>query len=146
MIDKNDESLLKKLFQNQRFAVIATQDKNEPYTNLVAFFSTNNFKNIIFATSKNTKKFNNILKNSRISVLIDNRDNTVSDVDNAVVVTAIGSAEEFKEDTQQIKNSFLEKHPYLADFIDKSDSTFISVKVDKYIVVNNFQNVKTFVP
>ena len=131
---------LNDLFKEQRFAVIATQINDEPYTNLVTFLIDKDFKKIYFPTSKNSKKFENISKNSKISILIDNRGNTPNDINNAMAVTALGIAKEIK--SQKIYSNFLKKHPYLKNFVESSDSAMIEIKIEKYIIVDNFQNVK----
>lgn len=135
-IKKNLKNILKK----QKFAVIATQNKNEPYTSLVTFLAREDFKKIYFPTSKNTKKYENLSKNSKISILIDNRENKPKDIKNAIAVTAVGKSKETKDD--KIVNNFLKKHPYLKDFINSKDCIMIEINVEKYIVVDNFQNVK----
>ncbi len=133
---------LKNLLQNQRFGVIATQGDNEPYTSLVAFIGSEDLKQLIFATSKNTKKYNNIIKKSRMTMLIDNRGNKPIDIKNAVAVTALGSANEIKSSKKYYKQLYLKKHPYLSDFINSKDTAFIRLKVEKYLLVNRFQNVE----
>jgi len=133
---------LEDLLQSQRFAVIATQGEREPYTNLVAFIHSKDLKQIIFATSKNTKKYDNIVKNSKMSMLIDNRGNKPDDIKKTIAVTAIGTADELKNDYNFYKNLYFKKHPYLIDFIKLTDTVLINFKVDKYMMVDNFQNVK----
>ena len=130
------------LLKNQRFAVIATQDKNEPYTNLVSFLVNNDFKKIYFPTSKKTKKYENLSANSKISILIDNRGNKPIDIKNAIVVTAIGKSRETKE--KSVKNEFLKKHPYLKDFINSPNCAMIEISIEKYVIVDNFENITIF--
>lgn len=130
---------LKILFKEQRFAVIATQDKLEPYTNLVTFLVGENFKQIYFPTFKNTKKYENLTSNSRISILFDNRVNKPKDIKNAIAVTAVGKSREVKDSV--VIKKFLKKHPYLKKFVNSADCAMIEIRVEKYIVVDNFQNV-----
>ena len=129
-----------KLLEEQRFAVIATQGKTEPYTNLVSFLVGIDIKKIYFPTLKNTKKFKNLSENSRISILIDNRGNKPMDIENAMTVTAVGKTSVIKD--SKIVNDFLKKHPYLKKFISLNDCTMIEIDIEKYIVVDNFQDVK----
>lgn len=130
------------LLKHQRFAVIATQDKNQPYANLVSFLVKNDFKKIYFPTSKKTKKFQNILANSKISILIDNRGNKPIDIKNAMVVTGIGITKEIIE--KKVNNEFLKKHPYLKDFINSPNCAMIEISIEKYILVDNFENVNIY--
>ena len=130
---------LNNLLKEQRFAVIATQGKNEPYTNLVTFLASDNLKKIYFPTSKNSTKYENLSANSRISILIDNRGNKPEDIENAMAVTAVGKTV-MKTDNLILKD-FLEKHPYLEGFLKSKDCTMIEINIEKYIIVDSFQNV-----
>lgn len=145
MHNQPETEKLEDLLQNQRFAVIATQGEREPYTNLVAFIHSKDLKQIIFATSKNTKKYDNIIKNSKMSMLIDNRGNKPDDIKKTMAVTAVGTADELKHDYNFYKNLYLKKHPYLKDFINLHDTVLINFKLDKYLMVDNFQNVKVII-
>ena len=138
-MEKSIKERLSSLFKEQRFAVIATQGKLEPYTNLVTFIVGKNFKKIYFPTSKNTKKYENLTSNSKISILFDNRVNKPRDIKNAIAVTAVGKSREIK-DLEVIKK-FLKKHPYLKKFVNSADCAMIEIQVEKYIFVDNFQNV-----
>jgi nitroimidazol reductase NimA-like FMN-containing flavoprotein (pyridoxamine 5'-phosphate oxidase superfamily) len=138
--------ILYDILESQKFAVIATQYCNEPYTNLVAFVCTNHMKNIIFNTSKKSKKYRNLKNNSNVSLLIDNRGNDPSDIQNAVAVTAIGIAKEITDYNKGIKRIYLKKHGYLFDFVNSKDSVFFDIAIDNYIVVNHFQNINIINP
>ena len=132
---------IKFLLESQILGVIATDMKGHPYVNLVAFASTKDLKNIIFATSKNTTKYKNIIQNAKISVLIDNRQNTPSDFEKSVSLTAFGEAEEITMNKTFYKELFLNKHPNLMRFVDLSDCALVKIQVDRYQYVTKFQNI-----
>ena len=49
---KNElERLLRKLFADQLLAVLGTQSQSGPYGSLVAFYATDDFKHLMFATT-----------------------------------------------------------------------------------------------
>mgnify|MGYP006292093049 CR=1 FL=1 len=138
----NESQKLKilKLLMGQRFAVIATQGKTEPYTNLVSFLAGKDLKNIYFPTSKNTRKFKNLSEHSRTAILIDNRGNKPMDIENAMTVTAVGETSVIND--KQINYFFLKKHPYLKEFVNSSDCAMIEIGIEKYILVEHFQEVR----
>ena len=133
---------LKDLLKSQMLGVIATEMDGIPHASLVAYYSTDNLKYLIFATSKNTKKFQNLTKNSNVCLLIDNRQNNPSDFNNAITATAVGVAKKIQKNIDYFKDLFIKKHPNLIDFINSSDCALLKIKVDKYQFVSNFQNVK----
>jgi len=138
MLKTNLKNNLQNLLKSQQLAVLATQSRNNnPYTNLIAFSQTKKVKEILFGTLRSTAKYHNIKTNDKVSMLFDNRKNTPSDFSKAITVTAIGTAHEV--DKQQYQDLFLSKHPHLDTFIKNKDCALMMVNVDKYIIVEKFQ-------
>ena len=94
MLLSGDEKTIQDLLQDQKFAVLSTYDSSQPYCNLVAFADINKGKSIIFITDRNTRKYRNLKKNEKVSLLIDNRTNRNIDFDKAIAVTLMGRAKE----------------------------------------------------
>jgi len=84
---------LKTLLARQRLAVLATHWSGQPYSSLVSFAATADLKDILFATTRATRKYPNLSADARVALLIDNRSNKESDIQKAVAVTATGNAE-----------------------------------------------------
>jgi len=136
---KND---LKKLLQSQPLAVLSTQQDGQPYASLVAFASSNDLTRLFFATIRTTRKFANIMQDSRVSMLIDNRSNKSADFQQATSVTAIGRTGEVAPDRRQdVLELYLAKHPYLKSFVLSPTCAFCEVRIRTYFVCTNFQNV-----
>jgi nitroimidazol reductase NimA-like FMN-containing flavoprotein (pyridoxamine 5'-phosphate oxidase superfamily) len=142
MTKKESLKKLKHLIETQMLGVIATDMQGIPYASLVAYYSTTDLKNVIFSTSKKTKKFKNIMNNSNISFLIDNRENNPSDINNAITITAFGKAEEIIQNKEYFKELLIKKHPNLIDFINSQDCAILKICVEKYKFVSNFQIVE----
>lgn len=138
------KQLLSDLFSSQRLAVLSTQEGGQPYSNLVAFAETDDLKQLLFVTNRNTHKYHNLKTGKRVAMLIDSRKNQLSDFHNAVAVTAIGFADEMLGNDKNILSPiFLKKHPHLADFVNGPDNALIGLKVGDYIIAN-FGEVNTF--
>jgi general stress protein 26 len=136
------KKLLKELFKGQLFASLATQQLTRPYNNLIAFAATDDLKSILFATRRQTNKYSNLLSNNAVSVLIDNRTNSDSDFRNAVAVTAVGTAEEVKDSRREsLLQLYLVKHHNLERFAHSPDAALFIIKVRRYYIVRNFQEV-----
>ena len=134
--------LLKDLFKSQLFASLATQQLTRPYTNLIAFAATQDLKYILFTTRRETHKYANLLSNSNVSILIDNRSNNDADFRNAVAVTAVGTAEEVKDQRKDpLLQLYLAKHHSLEKFAHSPESSLFRIKVKKYYSVRKFQEV-----
>ncbi|APH39448.1 pyridoxamine 5'-phosphate oxidase family protein [Methanohalophilus halophilus] len=134
------EKIMSRLLTGQLLGVLATQNNGQPYTNLVAFAASENFKYLLFVTPKFTRKYSNLSSSQEASLMIDNRSNTVSDFKQATVLNAMGNVKEIEKDPEMI-NLYLSKHPYLSSFLESPSSALMKFQVEKYIVATSFQNV-----
>ncbi len=128
------EQLLKEVISTQYFAVLNSLGDGIPYSNLISFAITEDLKSLVFITDRNTRKYNNINENNRISLLIDNRTNQPSDVAQAIAITVIGKAKEETADKRRFQALFLSRHPQLQQFADDPSNALIVVKVNEYII------------
>ena len=126
--------LVRKVVESQYFAVLGSDDKGKPYTNLVAFAASPDLKYLVFITSRNTHKYRNLIQNSQVCLLIDNRANSSKDINKAIAVTALGSAHEEVGRESGLYSIFVQRHPYLIRFASDKDSAIIAVAVSEYIV------------
>ena len=133
---------IRPLLQAQNCAVLATHGSEYPYATLVGYAISDDCKELIFATSRDTRKYKNIKKTSNVSLLIDSRLNQVNDFRDAKALTVLGKAQELDG---TLKNDYLtiylNKHPYLKEFATSPNCSLIKVTVAKYILVDHFQNV-----
>lgn len=148
MIDaKEMRELVQGLLNSQRLAVLSTSMSGRPYSNLIAFAATDDLRDIFFATTRATRKFANLTAEPRVSLLVDNRSNQETDFGEASALTVLGTAEEVlgieQEKYQQL---YLKKHPYLEDFVTAPTCALIRVKVEKFIMVTQFQEVREIYP
>jgi nitroimidazol reductase NimA-like FMN-containing flavoprotein (pyridoxamine 5'-phosphate oxidase superfamily) len=136
------KEFLKDLFSSQRLAVLATQSRKQPYGNLVAFMATNDLRHLLFATTRATRKYDNISKNPRIAMVVDNRSNREADFHQAAAVTATGVVKEIEgPEKDRFQKLYLAKHPYLKEFVSSPTCALLKVEVETYYIVNRFQNV-----
>ncbi len=131
---------LKSLMEEQKLGVLATFHEDEPYTNLVAFVTSDDLKYIFFVTPVFTRKYSYLSVSGKASMMIDNRSNDESDFKDAMAVNATGSVMAI-EKPDDIKEIYVEKHPYLMDFIQSPSSALMRIDVERYIVASKFQNV-----
>lgn len=135
-------SQLQELFATQRLAVLATDHDGHPYASLVAFAINTDLRELFFATTRDTRKFANLQANPRVSLLIDNRANQVTDFSAAVAVTVLGSSAELTGPARWAGTAlYLAKHPHLAEFVAAPSCALIRVKVQSFFLVSRFQNV-----
>jgi nitroimidazol reductase NimA-like FMN-containing flavoprotein (pyridoxamine 5'-phosphate oxidase superfamily) len=132
----------KRLFAKQRLACLATSKSEKPHTSLVAFAATADLKAILFATTKSSRKYAYLKANERVSMLVDNRTNRITDFKEGTAITVIGRAKELDAHGKNIHlKLYIEQHPYMEEFVESKDSSLFMVEVETYRVVTRFQQV-----
>ena len=145
MSERTINKIIKDTFEKQRLGVLATYGSEYPYTSLVGFVSDKECKSIIFATLRDTRKYLYLSAKPQVSMLINSSINGISDFEDAVSITAFGKAFDVKEDETVLKEIYLEKFPFLEDFINDPNCVLVKIEVDKYMLVTNFQKVEEIV-
>lgn len=133
---------IRKLLRSQKLMVLASEGPEYPYCNLVGFTFTEDLRNFVFITGRDSRKYRNIKANSRVSLLLDNRKNSVEDFRKAAAVSVFGEAEEIEgSDLEKFKDLYLKRNPHLRQFVNSPYTSLIRVNVRKYILVRRFQEV-----
>jgi nitroimidazol reductase NimA-like FMN-containing flavoprotein (pyridoxamine 5'-phosphate oxidase superfamily) len=139
---ESTQRVIIELLSDQRLAVLSTQYRGAPYASLVGFAAENDLSRIYFATPETTRKYRNISADSRVALLVDSRTHRDADFHEATAVTAVGTAEEIdKSADPDAVSLYLSCHPYLADFLRAPTTRLLSILVDRYLLVENFQQV-----
>ena len=130
------------LFASQKLAVLSTHHKGQPYASLIAFTSSDDLKELFFATPRATRKYANLKTDPRVALLIDSRSNQDSDIHRAIAVTAVGKAAEVTEsEREKVLKLYLSKQPHLEEFVKSPSCALVQVTVATFYVVSRFQKV-----
>lgn len=133
---------IRKVLDSQGVAVLSTRGEEYPHACLVAFAFSKDLTFIFFATSRTSRKYNNIQQDGRASILVDTRNNVEDDFHNASVVSAQGTIEELTGSRKShMEEIFLHRHPYLEGFLRAPSTVLMEMTVASYALVSRFQNV-----
>jgi nitroimidazol reductase NimA-like FMN-containing flavoprotein (pyridoxamine 5'-phosphate oxidase superfamily) len=133
---------IRALFDSQSLAVLATSKDHQPYASLVLFAATPDLKEIIFLTPDTTRKYDHLIYNPKVAVLINDTTNQKEDIDRAASVTATGIAViPEHEKKKQYLDLYLRRHPHLKPFSDLKTTALVCMTVDRYVLVTQFQKV-----
>jgi len=139
--NKQVKSKIKELLTEQKFAVLATHTRNYPYTSLVGFAASEDLSYLIFAVSRESRKYSYMVENNIVSMLIDDRKNEPGDFRQASAVTIMGEIETIDINRQQYYHLLEKKNPFLNEFLSHPSTVIIKVHVLKYFLVTEFQEV-----
>jgi len=133
---------IREILDAQRFAVLSTHDKGQPYASLVAFSAAKDLRRILFCTPRSTRKYANLSCDPRVAMLVHTGRNAAEDRSQAMAVTATGTAVEVPDGRKEADSAvFLTKHPGLSDFVDDPQNALLVVEVSEYCLVRRFQDV-----
>ncbi len=133
---------ISELFESQSLAVLSTQKNNQPYSSLIAFAVSSDLKYFYFLTPNTTRKYDHLTANPKVSILVNDSRNRADDIYNAVSVTGTGVADLVeKVENNSALDIYLKKHPHLKEFSKAPTTAFIRISMNRYFMVNRFQNV-----
>lgn len=132
---------IEEALQTNTLAVLATEGEGQPHACFIAITPMDNFAHLVFATYRNTRKYNNLIKNNKVAVLFENRSTKSSIQPNITVLTAFGVAEEIDSSlTDKPRKLHLARHPELESFLLSANCALFKVKVNSYQVVHGIDD------
>lgn len=137
--------IIRRVMNSVKFGTLSTFDQSGGiHTNLVAFSINSALNELYFITAKSTRKYENILINKRVAFLTHNCTNQMRDITGAQAVSLKGEARRVVDSTlSSIRDSFIEKHPYMSAMTQSPDCEFLAIDIDVYDLVSHFQDVQT---
>ncbi len=133
---------LARLLDTRFTGVLATSAEDRPYASLVAFAVFEDMKELVFATPRQTRKYDNLKTNPHVAILIDDRAGDPSDIRSAAAVTAAGTAREAEGRERRERIAIYEsRHANLKEFVRLDSTALFSISVQEYILVSRFQDV-----
>jgi heme iron utilization protein len=137
------KSYIEDSFRSNNLAVLATEGDGQPHACFIAITPMADFEELIFATYRSTRKYQNLIRNGKVAILFENRSTIAPDQSEIIVVTAFGHAKEIeKADYEALSIVHLVRHPDLESFLLSPDCTIFQVKVNAYQVVSGIEDIQ----
>jgi len=142
-----NKSLIKRHIEEvqkaSRLAVLATEGDSQPHASLIAITPFGSIRQLIFATYRNTLKYRNLAHNNKVAVLIEGGYVNMKGLQESVVLTIIGHAEEIiMEENEEAYQAHLKLHPEMESFMRSSDCALIMVIARSYQIVYGIDDIR----
>lgn len=136
------------LFEKQPFAVLATQGDGVTDASLVTIAVSDDLKHIVFATPIRTGKYDFIVANENVSILVDDRTLHQNDINRISALTVFGKAKivSANHEIQSWGKLLTDKHPALSEFVQAPTTAIVLIRVTKYLFVKHFQDIWEWTP
>lgn len=129
--------------ETSRFAVLATEGAGQPHASLIAITPFGSYRQLIFATYRDTRKFSNLAINRKVAVLFEVGNSEKPGRQRSHVITAFGKAKEvLPEEYDSALIAHLKRHPDLESFLSSEDCALIVVTVETYQIVYGIDYVR----
>ena len=140
---KTKKEYITRILKTSKFAVLATEGDGQPHTSLIAITPLGGYRQLIFATYRNTIKYRNLIHNSKVAVLIEGGYAKSKDLEKSIVLTIIGHSEEISiEENEEAFNTHLKQHPEMESFMLSPDCALIMVIARSFQVVNGINDIQ----
>ncbi len=128
---------IKSLIRSRRHCVMATAENSQPYCSLMNYAADESCTRIYMATSKNSRKYRNLVWNPKVSLLIDDRHASPP-----LALTVIGTFEKIAdpEEIKRLRNHLLENSPDIKAFLDGPDAALICIRVCSVVFLDNLSH------
>jgi len=137
------KAVIEGALQDSLFAVLTTESGGQPHASLIAVTPADGCRRLIFATYRGTRKYRNLIDNSKVAVFIDRREADASGAKEGFVLTALGHAEEIgSTERAAALKAHLKRHPALGSFLRSENCALFYVTVESCQIVRGIDDVR----
>lgn len=137
------KAVIEGALQDSLFAVLTTESGGQPHASLIAITPSEGCHRLVFATYRGTRKYRNLVDNSKVAVFIDRREAGASGAQEGFVLTALGHAEEIgSAERAAALSAHLKRHPALESFLSSEDCALFLVTVESCQIVRGINDVR----
>lgn len=127
---------MKALAREKNICVLATITDRKPYCSLMAYVTDKTCTEMYMVTHKQSKKYQNLIVNPAVSMLIDTRDTSPRSAARAMTVE--GVFQEIKNPTKEkeVRRKLLSAHPHLNEFMQHPEAQVFQIKIKSFLLLN----------
>jgi nitroimidazol reductase NimA-like FMN-containing flavoprotein (pyridoxamine 5'-phosphate oxidase superfamily) len=130
---------MKALAKQKDICVLATVADQKPYCSLMAYVTDENCEEIYMVTHRNSTKYQNMLQNPAVSLLIDTREKSPRSQAKALTVQGLFCTIETAEKRRQVAAKLLQTHPHLDAFMRDPEADVFCVKISSFLLLDGLQ-------
>jgi nitroimidazol reductase NimA-like FMN-containing flavoprotein (pyridoxamine 5'-phosphate oxidase superfamily) len=133
MLDKVKEMLL-----DNSLCVLCTVSNDLPYCSLMTYVLSDDLKTLYMVTDRKSRKFRNLLENSAVSLLVDNRQKLAFPSDETVAsVTFEGVLRHLDPlETENVRKQMTVRHGELADILNNYDCVIFGIELKSFLLLS----------
>ena len=128
---------MKRLVGERNTCVLATVSGRTPHCSLMAYVSDADCREIYMVTHRETKKYQNLVNNPSVSLLIDTREGTPG-APETVALTVDGLCRPIEDGAKRTSAAamLLDRHPHLKVFLDQPHAALLRVEITSFLLLD----------
>jgi len=130
---------IKSLVKEKDICVLATVSGDKPHCSLMAYVTDDDCREIYMVTRRESRKYENLMKNRSVSLLIDTREEHAgSRRPEAKALTVSGTFKNIDDKNKkiQVRSKLLDRHPHVREFLDHPDAEIVCIRVESFLLLN----------
>lgn len=133
MLDRVKEMLL-----DNSLCVLCTVSKDLPYCSLMTYVLSDDLKTLYMVTDRKSRKFRNLLENSLVSLLVDNRQKHAFPTDETVAsITFEGLLKHLDPlETELVHIQLVKRHEELINILNNPDCVIFGIELKSFLLLN----------
>ena len=134
---------MKDLIKEKDICVLATVSADTPHCSLMAYVTDEECSRIYMVTYRQSRKYENLMKNPSVSLLIDTREEHLgSSRPEAEALTVSGTFEKMDDEDKesQVRSMLLDRHPHVKEFLDHPDAEILCIRVKSFLLLKGLKD------
>jgi len=130
---------IKSLVKEKDICVLATVSGDKPHCSLMAYVTDDDCREIYMVTRRESRKYENLMKNRSVSLLIDTREEHAgSRRPEAKALTVSGTFKNIDDKNKkiQVRSKLPDRHPHVREFLDHPDAEIVCIRVESFLLLN----------
>ncbi len=130
---------MKALVKEKDICVLATTSDDRPHCSLMAYVPDEDCREIYMVTNRQSRKYENLMKNPSVSLLIDTREEHLgSRRPDAKALTVSGTFVKIDDENKRnyIRSKLLDRHPHVKEFLDHPDAEILRIRVESFLLLD----------
>ena len=127
---------MKSLAREKNTCVLATITDRKPYCSLMAYVTDKACTEMYMVTHRQSKKYQNLIVNPAVSLLIDTRDTSPRSAARAMTVEGVFRKIKDSAKEKEVRRKLLSAHPHLNEFMGHPEAEVFQIKIRSFLLLN----------
>ena len=127
---------MKDLAKQNNTCVMATITDRKPYCSLMAYVTNRDCTEVYMVTHRQTQKYQNLIENPAVSLLIDTRDISPRSQARAMTVDGVYQKISNPDKVNKVRQKLLSAHPNFSEFLAHPEAEVLRIKIKSFLLLD----------